>query len=163
MNRNQQKAYSLLELLVALTVVVILLSLATPSFTRFQENKRQESLRDLLASHINQTRAKAVTQGRPFQLCGSSDGVTCDGDWGGYWLITTTHKEPTVLRQQQSPSQQLCWAGFSSDIIRFHPNGTSPVSNGTFSICREGGPHWQLVLNRQGRLRHSSTENSDCC
>lgn len=163
MNGNQQKAFSLVELLTAITLVAILISLAIPAFARFQESKRQESSRDLLARHIQQTRANAITLGRPHQLCGSSDGENCDGGWGSYWLITTVGKEPKILRQQAAPTKDLCWAGFGSDSIRFHSNGTSWVSNGTFSICNSNGPHWQLVLNRQGRLKLVTSGNSRCC
>ncbi|SHL17914.1 GspH/FimT family pseudopilin [Pseudomonas punonensis] len=163
MNRDHQKAFSLVELLITMGILAILISLAAPSFTQFLETKRLQSSRDLLASHIQQTRTNAITLGRPHQLCGSSDGENCDGEWGSYWLITTVGDSPEILRQQLAPTENLCWAGFASDSIRFHPNGTSWISNGTFSICNANGPHWQLVLNRQGRLKLGTSHNSSCC
>lgn len=163
MNRDQQKAFNLVELLVTLTLLGILISLALPAFGRFQESKRLESARDLLASHIQQTRARAVTLGRSHELCGSSDGEVCDGDWGGFWLITTVSPEPIVLHQQAAPTRDVCRVGFGNDRVRFHPNGTSWMSNGTFSICNPNGPHQQLILNRQGRLKMGTSHNSTCC
>lgn len=163
MNGYQQKAFSLVELLVVVMLVAILASLAIPPLGRFQESKRLQSSRDLLASHIQQTRASAIMRGRPHQLCGSSDGENCNGDWGSYWLITTTGTEPVVLSQQAAPTSHICRVGFGSDSIRFHPNGTSWISNGTFSICNENGHHHQLILNRQGRLKLEASHNSSCC
>ncbi|UCJ16991.1 GspH/FimT family pseudopilin [Pseudomonas sp. MM211] len=163
MNRDQQKAFNLVELLVAIALVTILVSLSVPALARFQENLHLQSSSDLLASHIQQTRARAITLGRPHQLCGSSDGKSCDADWGSYWLITTTGPEPEIVLQQPAPTKRLCWVGFSSDSIRFHANGTSWASNGTFSICNTNGPHHQLVLNRQGRLKVVTSHNSTCC
>lgn len=163
MNRDQQKAFNLVELLVTVTLVAIFASLAVPALPRFQESKRLQSSRDLLASHIQQTRVSAITLGRPHQLCGSSDGENCDGDWGSYWLITTVGTQPTVIRQQTSPTKDLCRVGFGSDSIRFHPNGTSWISNGTISVCNANGPHQQLILNRQGRLKLEASHNSSCC
>ena len=163
MNRDQQKGFTLIELLVTLLIAGTLLALALPSFGRFQENKRLLASRDLLASHIRQTRVSAITTGRPHELCGSSDGENCDGDWAGYWLITTVGTTPIVLRQQAAPSSNICRVAFGNDNIRFYPNGTSAASNGTFRICNANGPHHALTLNRQGRLKVEESHNSGCC
>ncbi len=163
MNGDQQKAFSLVEWLATLALVLTLVNLAMPSFASWMESRRQAIALDLLTQYIQKTRAKAVLFGRPHRLCGSSDGEACDGDWAGYWLITTTGSDATLLRQQQAPTKNLCWSGFSSDSIHFHPNGTSWKSNGTFSFCNANGPHRQLILNRQGRLKHDSGHKSKCC
>lgn len=163
MNRDQQRAVGLVELLVAVVLLSILISMAIPAFARFQESKRHESARDLLASHIQKTRANAITQGRPYKLCGSSDGESCDGNWGSYWLIARVGNEPTIVTQQAAPTKHICRVGFGGDSIRFHPNGTSWASNGTIFICSSNGPHQLLTLNRQGRLRLGTGHNSRCC
>lgn len=162
MNRDQ-KGLTLVELLVTILMLGILLVLALPSFGRLQENKRLQVSRDLLTSHIQQTRVSAITSGRPHQLCGSSDGESCNGDWNGYWLITTVGTTPVVLRQQPAPSSGICRVAFGNGSIRFHPNGTSWASNGTFTICSANGPHHVLTLNRQGRLNVEESHNSGCC
>lgn len=163
MNRDQQKAVGLVELLVAVVLLSILASMAIPSFARLQENKRHESTSNLLASLIQKTRASAITLGRPHKLCGSSDGETCDGDWGSYWLITTAGDEPSIVSQQAAPTKNVCRVSFGSDSISFHPNGTSWISNGTISICNNNGPHRLLTLNRQGRLKLETSHSSGCC
>lgn len=163
MKRDQQKAVGLVELLLVVALLGILLSLAIPAFARFQETKRHEATRDLLASHIQKTRTNAVTLGRPHKLCGSSDGATCDGDWNSYWLITTAGDEPKILSQQAAPTGNICRTGFGSDSVSFHPNGTSWVSNGTIFICNNNGPHQLLTLNRQGRLKLGTSHTSQCC
>lgn len=163
MNRDQQRAAGLVELLVAVALLGILISMALPAFARFQESKRHESARDLLASHILKTRANAITQGRTYKLCGSSDGESCDGSWGSYWLIARAGNEPTIVTKQAAPTKNICRVGFGGDSIRFHPNGTSWTSNGTIFICNSNGPHQLLTLNRQGRLRVGTGHNSRCC
>lgn len=163
MNRDQHQGFTLVELLIAFALMGTLLALALPSFGRFQENKRVLVSRDLLTSHIQQTRVSAINSGRPHQLCGSSDGEKCDGDWGSYWLITTVGKTPSVLRQQAAPSSSICRTAFGGTGIRFHPNGTSGTSNGKLTICNINGPHHVLTLNRQGRLKVEESHNSGCC
>lgn len=164
MNGNQQKAFSLVELLVVIIVLAVLTAIAVPNFSRLLEDNRQESLRNLLIAQISQARTNAITHNRQHLLCGSSDGMTCNGDWSSYWLIMAMGKQPSLLHQQAAPAKNVCWNGFGGNSIRFHPNGTSPTSNGRFSICRTSGPHWQLILNRQGRVRQGIADNEkNCC
>lgn len=163
MNRDQQKAFSLVELLVVVIVITVLLSLAIPSFAKLMQNNKDEVLRNLLVAQINQARISAITHNRQHLLCGSSDGISCNGDWSRYWLIMAMGEKPSLLHQQVAPAPNVCWTGFGGNSIRFHPNGSSPISNGRFSICRTNGPHWQLILNRQGRVRQSMADNTTKC
>ncbi len=164
MNRDRQMGISLVELLVAITLLAILLSISLPNFQKFVQDNKDKALRNLLVSQINQTRTNAIIHNRPHQLCGSSDGMNCNGDWGGYWLQIRTNAEDQLLSQHKAPSENLCWAGFGGQHIRFQPNGTSPASNGRFTICRANGEHWQLTLNRQGRIRQGiSASPRGCC
>ncbi len=65
-----------------------------------------------------------------------------------------------LQRFQQSQKSSLQWAGFDK-TIRFHPNGTSPTSNGRFYLCYRGGVAWQLILNRQGRVRPGTQKENN--
>lgn len=164
MNRDQQKAFTLIELLVVTAVLVVLLSLAVPSFQKLIQSNKDEALRNLLVSQINQTRFNAITNNKQHVLCGSSDGAICDGDWSGYWLLLRAGGENQLLGQQKAPAKNVCWSGFSGKSIRFQSNGTSPTSNGRFTICRANGQHWQLVINRQGRVRQILADTvKSCC
>lgn len=163
MNRSQQMAFSLVELLVAVTLLSLVLTLAIPSFGRVLENSRQQASRDLLITHVNQTRTLAITENRSYQLCGSVDGLTCDGGWTKYWLIVRMGEEPRVIRQQQAPTKDFCWKGFSGNSIFFNSNGNSRSSNGRFSGCSTNDNNWRLTLSRQGRLRQESGKTLDTC
>lgn len=162
MSQDHQTAFTLVELLVVLAVLGVLLSLAPPALDRWVQDNRDEVLRNLLLAHLHQARAQAITGNRPHLLCGSSDGTTCNGDWAGNWLIFAAEDGPPILRQQVIPAGEICWRGFSKSI-RFQPNGTSPVSNGRFALCRERKPVWELALNRQGRVRQSTPQPGDNC
>ncbi|MCW1935981.1 prepilin-type N-terminal cleavage/methylation domain-containing protein [Pseudomonas sp. o96-267] len=162
MDRNQQKALSLVELLIALLVLGILSTFAVPTFGKLLQDKRDEALRNLLRSHLQHARTQAVLNNHQYRLCGSSNGITCDGGWANHWLITTNHPFQIHQLQQLPANNGLCWQGFGKDI-RYQPNGTTPVSNGRFNLCREGKTIWAMTINRQGRVRDSSAETRQSC
>ncbi|HBZ94754.1 MAG TPA: hypothetical protein DEO91_14005 [Pseudomonas sp.] len=163
MNRDQHNAYSLVELLVTLTLLGILFSFAIPSFSKLLQDNRDEALRNLLHSQLQQTRAQAVINNRQYRLCGSSDGITCNGDWTAHWLIITATPSQLHHLQKLPANNGVCWHGFSRDI-RYQPNGTTKTSNGRFGLCRDGKTIWALTINRQGRVRDSSAEtHQGCC
>ncbi|MFV3090637.1 GspH/FimT family pseudopilin [Pseudomonas sp. GW6] len=161
MDRNQQKALSLVELLIALLVLGILVTFAVPTFGKLLQDNRDEALRNLLRSHLQHARTQAVLNNHQYRLCGSSNGITCDGGWANHWLITTNTPAQIHHLQQLPANNNLCWRGFNRDI-RFHSNGTT-LSNGRFSLCRGGKTIWALTINRQGRVRDSSAETHQSC
>jgi type IV fimbrial biogenesis protein FimT len=162
MNTPRHRAFTLIELLVTLAVLVVLLGLALPAFESWRQSNREEALRHLLVAHLQQARAQAIVTNRIHQLCGSSNGVDCNGDWNRNWLIITAGSNIPIQHQQVVPGTTLCWRGFGTHIA-FRPNGTT-TSNGRFALCRGNTPSWQLVLNRQGRVRLAGSEEpNNCC
>lgn len=162
MTFHQQRGLSVIELLVAITVLGIMLSMAVPTFSQMIQNNRDEALRNLLTSYLQQARAHAIIDNRTHVFCGSSDGITCNKDWRRHWLIISTRNSQPIQLQQLENSN-LCWRGFSQNII-FRPNGTSPISNGKFNLCRDQASVWELTINRQGRVRQSGTGTpGNCC
>jgi len=163
MNREQQKAVGLVELLVTLTVLSIVVSLAIPELRSIIQKNQDEALRNLLLSHLSQTRMHAVTNNRPYILCGSSDGIICDGDWSSNWLVLKSTDDAPLHWHQLNTRKNLCW-NRQDKSITYHPNGTSPTSNGRFALCDGGIASWHLVINRQGRVRQARpSEGNACC
>lgn len=161
--QTYQRAVSLIELIIALALLGTLLSFAAPSFGKLLQYNRDEALRNLLRNQLQQARTRAILHNSQNWLCGSSDGLTCNGDWSSHWLLIAP-RDTLILQQQQLPQRNgLCWRGFNKSI-RFHANGTTPIGNGRFSLCRDGKVVWALTLNRQGRVRDSSAEpHQNCC
>ncbi|WP_175253034.1 MULTISPECIES: GspH/FimT family pseudopilin [Pseudomonas] len=154
MRHYQQWAFSLPELLVALTLLIILLSIAIPQATQLIEKNRLQAASDLLLRNLQTARARAVTEERTLLICPSS-GITCMEDWNEGWIL----KSPTsdeILNRDRIPELDgvLRWAGFRKEIL-FRSDGTSPTGNGRFFLCTPRGLAWQLVINRQGRIRRS--------
>ena len=77
-----QVGYSLLELLVVLTVGAILLSIAVPSMTGILNTQRSTSLANSFFSSLNLARNEAIKRNARAVLCKSADGLSC-ADSGG--------------------------------------------------------------------------------
>lgn len=148
------KGISLLEMLIVVALVGILALIAAPAFSDLVERNRTRALADLLRAGLAQARARSVIANQDMVICGSSDGLGCDGGWSAGWLITSPSPDAAPFSAHRlSAPDRLHWQGFANDI-RFRSNGTAPLGNGRFLICRrDKGVAWQIVLNRQGRAR----------
>lgn len=157
---NKDQGFTLVELLITLALLAIAANIAVPAFDNFITRNRQQALMEQIASVLNNARAEAILQRRMIEVCGSSDGKSCSASWSSGWLVRTS--DHRILQLTQLPSHDaLRWSGFQQGI-RFHSNGSSPTGNGRFYQCQKNQVAWQLILNRQGRLRQStSAENHD--
>ncbi|GLK87589.1 GspH/FimT family pseudopilin [Pseudomonas turukhanskensis] len=159
------------ELLITLCLLAIIVSIAMPSLDRHVHSNRQETQRHSLLSHLKTARSEAITGNHRVELCGSSNGQQCDHRWSEGWLMRNPITQ-TVLRFSPQPGRdQLRWtgAGQANQTIVFQANGTMISSNGRFVLCSaERRVAWQLVINRQGRIRQSTglesgQSDSDLC
>lgn len=167
MFRAYQRAFTLIELFIVLALLAILAQIAIPALQDFIERNQQQTLRDQIARAVQQARAHAVSQRTQVELCGSRDGVNCHSDWSQGWLIREVKTASILYITQLDPNKpRLKWSGFQPSI-NFYSNGINPTGNGRFYSCYQQQINWQLILNRQGRLRlanHSEnqTEAARC-
>ncbi|WP_082805303.1 GspH/FimT family pseudopilin [Pseudomonas sp. BMS12] len=161
MRKSNQCAFSLSELLLTLAIIAIGTSIAIPALGTVVDKSHQNSLRDTLHASLQQARAHAILHRRKVEVCASRDGLNCHTDWSSGWMTRQSGDNQNPLQRfQQSQKSSLQWAGFDK-TIRFHPNGTSPTSNGRFYLCYRGGVAWQLILNRQGRVRPGTQKENN--
>ena len=71
-----QRGLTLLELMIALVVIAILISVSAPGFNNFRETQRLVSAAEQLSGHLNQARSEAVARSTPVFVNFSADGGT---------------------------------------------------------------------------------------
>lgn len=160
MDLHQQKAFSLVELLIAVLLLALLTNIALPALAKLQQKQRNQAAYEALSHLIHHARTQALTQKRSMLLCPSPDGIRCSSDWSQPWLLRAAAGGQVL--NYAAPfmgNTRPKWQGFS-DSIRFHSNGTSPTSNGRFYFCLDEEVTHQLILNRQGRLRRGTAEEN---
>lgn len=156
-----QRAFTLIEMFIVLALMAILAQIAVPALQDFLERNQQQTLSDQIARAVHHARAHAVTHRIRVELCGSRDGVSCHSDWSEGWLLRELKLDtPLSIVRLNPDKKRLNWSGFQTKI-QFSSNGSSPTGNGRFYSCYKQRISWQLILNRQGRLRTASDSENE--
>ncbi len=113
--------FTLIELMVTITVLAILAVFAFPSFQTTIRNNRVLSDTTNLTTAINQARTEAVTRKQQVTICASSDGATCTNTatWSGGWI---------VFIDSGSKSAATVAAGDVVTLLRVFPKVTTSTS-----------------------------------
>lgn len=154
---KQQTGVTLTELLVVIALLATLTLLGLPSWNEFIEKNRSQAILHSLERSLQQARSIAVTQRTRIEICGISSQQQCQDSWQQGWLLRLENNANEIIQiTELNPSEiKLMWSGFQKRIV-FHATGISSTANGRFVACRKQRVDWQLVLNRQGRLRRAT-------
>lgn len=75
MNTNGNKGFTLLELLIAMTILAIIITLAVPSMSGFTANQRLIGAAEQVHAHLQQARSEAVARNTPVFMNFAVDGT----------------------------------------------------------------------------------------
>ena len=171
------RGFSLIELLVTLSVAAILLAMATPSLAQFFRSNRVSSATNEVVLSLQLARAEAARRGRDVTLCRSTNGTTCASGtaWATGWIVfqdaaSSGAAAPTgagseLIRVFDSLDSSLSLTG-PNDHLRFRPDGTvEQIATGgsdvafalTVSGCR-GDQRRAISISRLGRVRTARAE-----
>ncbi|WP_298856232.1 GspH/FimT family pseudopilin [uncultured Aquimonas sp.] len=164
------RGFSLIELLMTITVAGIVLGIALPSFRQMIERQGFIAAQHQLMGGFHHARTLAVTRGRPAAICPTSDGLSCrsGGVWDDGWLVFVDSNRngardagEAIERVQRESSPRLrVRSSAQRPMAMFRPNGGSGASNLSLRICSEDGRLLgALVLNNTGRLRQARPES----
>lgn len=88
---TNQKAFTLIELMVAVAITAVLFALAAPNFKEQIVNNKTAALAEDLTTRINQARYEAVKRAKRVTVCASSNSTsatpTCSGTWIDGYIV----------------------------------------------------------------------------
>ena len=95
---RHQSGFTLIELVVTISVAAILMALAVPSFRSTIQNNRVTGQANEFVTSLTLARSEAIKRGRNATVCISSDGTSCTGsNWAGGWLVWVDSNGDGVL------------------------------------------------------------------
>lgn len=86
---NKQKGFTLIELVITVSILALVMALALPSFKTSVANNKSLGAGGELVTALNMARSEAIKRGGYATVCASSDGATClaAGNWAKGWLV----------------------------------------------------------------------------
>ena len=162
-----QTGFSVLELMITLSVASILLLTGIPSFQQFTFRQHMKAALASLHNDLMMARSEAVHRNTRVVSCPGSPATGCSdaSDWSAGWIVFADNNADrqhqvgeTIIRHGQGFENLDIHSSSGRTDIRFFPNGSAPGSNGSITFCGLGGPDKarKLVISNMGRIRRDS-------
>ncbi len=170
MKTNTQQAFTLLELMVTLSIVAIVMAIAVPNMSQFVKNDRLTSYSNTLLSDLMLARSKAVQRNQPVIVCASSDQTTCTGgDFKDGWIVgVDTNRDGAIgnadelIRVQNKIKGDITYVDGGLNTIIFDSRGFAPTTNGQISVCDSRGNAYAKSIAISPTGRTSRGGNPSC-
>jgi type IV fimbrial biogenesis protein FimT len=164
MCRSLQLGFTMIEMMLALALAAVLMTVAVPTFREVGLSGQLRSISSELIASTRFARSEAIKQNAVIKLCVSSNGVTCGaGGWQQGWIVV---RDTTVLqRHAASPTNIRMIEANSVAALDFQPTGLG-VTAASITVCRAApllGKQERIVtVDASGRARVKRTTTSQC-
>jgi len=165
---KKNSGFTLMELIITLGLISIVMAIALPSMTAFNQNDRLTTNINQLIGNLAYARSEAVKSSQQVSLCVSNDAATCTGgtSWEDGWIVyidadgngsfaEDTATNEVILRAVQAlgGSQTLTPTTFTNQVT-YDYRGFA-TSTGSFQLCdsRSGDFGKTVRISNTGRVR----------
>ena len=151
LNKHFSPAYgvgfTLIELIVSVTVIAVLLILALPAFQSLLMNDRVMAAKDALANSLNYARNAALSQNVTVIVCpfNSLNSTTCGSNWQRGWIVVTQPAGGnSVLLQANAAAandpaiSSIAVNGVAAASVSFDTRGIA-TTQANFKVCDSRG------------------------
>lgn len=153
------KGFTFFELLLAMSLGLILLLCAVPSYHYLLARNKTATTVNHVVAALHSARNEAVSQSQIVVFCGSSDGRHCDGQWQAGQLLLLDQTQ-AVLRvfSGVASGDRLWWQSSlgSNNALKWAPTGFTQGQRGSFYYCpRDNAARYgaKIVVSDSGRTR----------
>lgn len=161
--KTKNYGYTLIELLVTLSIIAILAAIAVPSFNGTLDKSKHSAAINGFLGELHLARSEAIKRSRQIVICPSTDGATCaaPNSWNEGWIIfvdenrNSTHDaNENLLRISEAVDTGLTIKASNhlTQYIRYRANGMT-AETGELVICdpRGSAAAQAIIINTTGR------------
>ena len=163
---------TVLELVVTLAIAAILIGISVPAYERFTNRQRMKAAVTSLHNDLLAARSQAIYRRAVVVACPGDPAVGCrdNNRWTSGWIVfedgngdRQRQEEEFLLRHGMEHAAVEIFSPDSRKLLRFFPDGSTPGSNGSISLCGRGGPEHarKLVISNIGRIRRDTYPGID--
>lgn len=133
-----KSGFTLVELVVVLTIAGILATLAAPGLSSFLQSHRLISAANDFVADLSFARSEAVKSGGSVTVCTSVDRSTCaaSGNWQNGWIVLVGGA-PIRVREPLAAGIAVTTAPSNSNTITYNGQGqiSSTTTNTDYTFC----------------------------
>lgn len=174
---KKENGFTLIELMITLTVMGILLSIAVPSFFELLSNNRMTSTTNSISAGLQAARSEAIIRKVPVKFCqNNGSGTGCAASMASFaagWLVHTDIDNngtvdagiDEVIRVSETfpSSMTFTLTGFNNNFVRYTANGIADniTAAPRIRICdssRTGELGNDILINATGGVSVSATK-----
>jgi len=164
------RGFTLIELMIAVGLTGLLLSLAVPALDMFTTSARSTSAVNDFVSSMHVARSTAITTNFRTTVCASAGGANCEAvSWDQGWIVFTDRDSDqtvdngeTIVATSEGIDGLSIQSGEFGQFLMYRPNGrvmtaSANGNSGQFTVCDTRGSEYAkvLIIDLSGRPRMS--------
>lgn len=164
MNRfYRTRGFTLLELLITLSIMAIITALALPAMGSMIESSRSRAVRQQLQSFLGEARSQALSTSRIVTVCHLAENSECSDDLAFPLTMFADFDRNAELGEEEEILKTLDFSlpqdssikWNRNGYIRFWPSGGTGALTGSITYCHfyDDKYEFRVVIARTGRVR----------
>lgn len=168
-SKKRQQGVTLLEMLIAMAIIAILLTVVSPNIQTILNKNRITADINEMSAIIQYARFSAIDQNAATTVCPSSNFATCSTNWNQPKIVFVDSNSngdrdanEDLIRSTEATSAQQYFSGPATSLEFTDAGATNMLA--TFKLCplsNDVSIARSVNVNQQGRTRISTDSDND--